>query len=223
MSEDDYKAYIKRAGLFLFVLAACDGGLYVYSVLAGRMYFPALGALALILGVLLRQGSLSTAYNLGHFLALYLSGVAVATVAMAFVYPIGLLAAQAHGDLARVVINAGAIVLEHCLLAICAYWLLRPKVFEARARSGKRTKPWLLSVVIGVALASGLIWTVANLNSGPVGQKAKDEARRLLGEQYGFYVKNVQISYSSGRKSIEVVVAAWKDDEVRYVPIKWKE
>lgn len=223
MSENDYKAYMKRAGLSLFALAVCDVALYVYCMLAGRMYFPVLGSLALILGLLLHRGSLSTAYNLGHFLALYLSGVAVATAAMAFIYPIGLLNAQANGDLARVVINVGATVLEHCLLVICAYWLLRPRVLEARTRSGKKTKPWRLSAAIGVVLASGLIWMVGNLNNGPVGQRAKEEARRLLGQQYSFYVKSVQTSYSSGQKSIEVVVAAWKDDEVRYVPIKWNE
>lgn len=223
MSEDNYKAYIKRAGLSLFVLAACDAALYVYCISAGRMYFPLLGSLALILGLLLYRGSLSTAYSLGHFLALYLSGVLVATIAMAFIYPIGLLIAQANGDVTRVVINVGATIIEHCALATCTYWLLRPAVLEARSRTGKRTKPWLLSAAIGAALASGLIWTVAGLNSGPVGQRAKEEASRVLGQHYNFYVKSVQTSYSSGKKSIEVVVAAWKDDEVRYVPVKWDE
>lgn len=214
------------AAYFIVGAASCDLVLALYGILVSRLYVPISGLALLTVGILIWRGGLKTAFGFSRFLAIYLSGLLAIAVLFPFVYPVDLLRlqlGQGHYGSLEAIVNVGGSVLTHALLAGALFQFARPPVVQLI--EARRKRPWKLRTVaaLGVVVAAALLYLATSIDSGPLAQRAKQEAARIAGEGFNFRVRSVEKTISNTGGHTSVTVTAWNKVEVRDIVIQVDE
>jgi hypothetical protein len=59
--------------------------------------------------------------------------------------------------------------------------------------------------------------------SGGTAERALATAAKEVGSGYQLHVRSLGLTRSGGRDSVEVVVTAWNDNEIKEIPVHWEE
>ncbi|MBJ7575463.1 hypothetical protein [Luteimonas sp. MC1828] len=216
----DYRAILKKVGFALVAFGLVDIAFMMYSVLNGQSYSSSFNIFAVIAGVLLIRGSLGTVRVVTWLSAFMLTGFIGAIVLIVpFLQPIGLLVAQTK-------INPVPSILLWLMAAVVlallgwSYRQLRSApVLDALKASGRSTAMPKVAIGAGITLV-GFLAVMLNMTlNGAAGAKAIELARQQLGPSYNYATQSIQWGGGYGR----AVVAAYNDNEIKYIPVEWSE
>jgi hypothetical protein len=76
-----------------------------------------------------------------------------------------------------------------------------------------------IAIGLGVAIVAFLAIMLNMTLNGATGAKAVELARQQLGPDYKYFTQ----SFSSGGGHTSAVMAAYNDNEIKYVPVEWSE
>jgi hypothetical protein len=131
--------------------------------------------------------------------------------------------------LTEIRLNKGPAVvgITACLLvAAISYWvsaeLGQERIQKAIDDAGvKRVNVrWAVAAGIGLVICGTVAWNL--LVGGESAQQMISMAAKEVGPGYHLQVKSLRISQHYGEKSVTGVVTAWKDGEIRDVPVHWE-
>lgn len=209
---DAHIPILKRAGMVLVVLGACD-------LLAIRSGLFLLGAAA---GIGLLFGSLHMASLVRWVAAFALCALGVMMLAWPLMQPVDLTLTQLKLQpriLPSLVTSATWLVLLH--------WLYRtlgaPAVQAARRAAGHKPRHMGLAAASGAALSLLLCVMLSLLLHGEAAERARLAAERQFGPDYRYHVAALKVSGSGKGKMVEGLVTAWNGNEIRSIPVAWQE
>lgn len=216
----DYRVILKKVGLALVAFGVVDIAFMIYSVSNSQSYSSSFNIFAVIAGVLLIRGNLGTARVVTWFSAFMLTGFIGAIVfILPFLQPIGLLVAQAKLNPVPSILLwlMAAVVLA--LLGWSYRQLRSAPVLGALKASGRSTAMPKVAIGVGIAIVAFLAVMLNMTLNGAAGAKATDLARQQLGPGYNYATQSIQ--WGGGHGS--AVVAAYNDNEIKYIPVEWSE
>jgi len=209
---DAHIPILKRAGMVLVVLGACD-------LLAIRSGLLLLGAAA---GIGLLFGSLQMAALVRWAAAFGLCALGVMMLAWPLMQPVDLTLTQLKLQpriLPSLVTSATWLVLLH--------WLYRtlgaPAVLAARRAAGHKPRPIGLAAAGGAALSLLLCVMLSLMLHGEAADHARLAAERQFGPDYRYHVAALKVSDSGNGRLVEGLVTAWNGNEIRSIPVTLKE
>lgn len=209
---DAHIPILKRAGMVLVVLGACD-------LLAIRSGLFLLGAAA---GVGLLFGSLHVASAVRWLAVFGLCALGVMLLAWPLMQPVDLTLTQLKLQprmLPSLATSATWLVI--------LYWLYRtlgaPAVLAARRAAGYKPRHMGLPAAGGAALSTLVCVMLSLLLHGEAAQRALRAAERQFGPDYRYHVAALKVSHAAGGKRVEGLVTAWNGSEIRNIPVTWQE
>jgi len=209
---DAHIPILKRAGMVLVVLGACD-------LLAIRSGLSLPGAAA---GIGLLCGSLQVASAVRWLAVFALFSLGVMLLAWPVLQPVDLTLAQLKLQprmLPSLAASATWLVLLH--------WLYRtlgaPAVQAARRAAGHKPRHMGLPAASGAALSLLACLMLFQLLNGDAAQRARRAAERQFGPDYRYHVAALRVSEAQGGKRVEGLVMAWNGSEIRNIPVAWQE
>ncbi len=223
MSEYEHTAILKRVGRVLVVIGIADIAAMIYCLLHHIDYGSAFNIFAVIAGILLVKGSLRTAAYV-RWVALLMLTVAIGFVlAVPFLQPIGLTAAEIRLNPGR----SGAVIAAIAFTLALLYWIAqalnRPPVLAAASSAGVSRLNARTPVSIGATLIALMLVSILLGGDGKPEEHAKALASQEVGPGYQFYIDSLRTTYNSKTTSVSAIVTAWNDKEVRDIPVHWEE
>jgi hypothetical protein len=215
----DYRAILKKVGLAWVAFGLADIAFMIYGITHGQSYSSSFNIFAVIAGIFLIRGSLGATTLVTWFSAFALTGFIGVLLVFPFLQPIGLLVVQAKLN------PVGSAILWLMVIAVLmllgwSYRQLRSSsVLEARRASGRTTVVPKVAIGLGAALVAFLAIVLNMTLNGATGAKAVELARQQLGPNYRYFTQ----SFSTGGGHTSAVVAAYNDNEIKYVPVEWSE
>jgi len=215
----DYRTILKRVGFVWIAFGLVDIVFMIYSIARGQSYSSSFNLFTVAVGAFLVRGSLGATT-----LVVWLSAFALASfigflLTFPFLQPVELLLAEAK-------LNPGASTVAWLMtIAVLAllgwsYKQLRSTpVLEARKADGRSTAMPKIAIGLGIAFVAFLVTIISMTLHGAVGTKAVELARQKLGPGYKYSTQ----SFSSGGGHTSAIVAAYNNDEIKYVPVEWSE
>ena len=80
-----------------------------------------------------------------------------------------------------------------------------------------------IPAILGIGLVV-LLFTLLNmLMGGQTGEHAKAMARQQLGAGFHYHVSSLNINTGGGLTSVDGMVTAWNEKEIRQVRVQWQE
>ena len=215
----NYRAILKKVGLAWVAFGLADIAFMIYSIANGQSYSSSFNIFAVIVGIFLIRGSLGATTLVTWFSAFALTGFFGVLLIFSFLQPSGLLLVQAKlNPVGSAILWLMAIVV--LVLLGWSYKQLRSSpVLEARQASGRTTAMPKVAIGFGVALLAFMAIMLNMTLNGATGAKAVELAREQLGPNYKYFTQ----SFSSGGGRTSAVVAAYNDNEIKYVPVEWSE
>jgi hypothetical protein len=222
MEEPSYRSILKRVGVVLVLAGLADIGWMIYCIIHRRSYSSSLNLFAVAAGILLIRGSLRTASLVRWFSVFFLSGCGATLFAWPEVQPVDL-------TLTEMRLNKGPalVSLAACLLvAAISYWvsaeLSQEKIQKAIKAAGVKqvNARWAVAAGIGLVICGAVAWNL--LAGGETAERMISMAAKEVGPGYQLHLKSLRISQHFGEKTVTGVVTAWKDGEIRDVPVHWK-
>ncbi|WP_374583370.1 hypothetical protein [Pseudoduganella sp.] len=209
---DAHIPILKRAGMVLVVLGACD-------LLAMRSGLSLPGAAA---GIGLLCGSLHVASAVRWLAVFALFSLGVMLLAWPLLQPVDLTLTQLKLQprmLPALAASATWLVLLH--------WLYRtlgaPAVLAARRAAGHKPRHMGLPAAGGAVLSLLACLLLFQLLNGEAAQRARRAAERQFGPDYRYHVAALRVSDGAGGKRVEGLVMAWNGSEIRNIPVAWQE
>lgn len=222
------EALLRRAGLVVLLLGLVALGLSVYTLLAtgGRERdYNLLVPLLLVLGVLLRRGSLPAA-RVAAFLSAFVLALMAGHALLVFVLPLDLIWAYlrlrppgAVGAMACHGVALGAVVWIH--LTLTESVVLAVQEADSRGRRRYARRPWAGLVVGGVLSLLGVI-AFNNVTKGADWIEASAEVQRQLGPECRTFVTGVDWTDADGPSPTEACAIAYNDHTYRRVSVSWE-
>ncbi len=216
----DYRAILKKVGFSLVAFGLADIAFMIYSVSHGQSYSSSFNIFAVIAGIFLIRGSLGATRVVTWFSAFMLTAFIGAILFLfPFLQPIGLLVTQAKlNPVWSITLWLMAVVV--LVLLGWSYRQLRSEpVLDALKASGRSTAMPKLAIGMGIALVA-LSGAMLNMTiNGAAGAKAIEMARQKIGPGYKYATQSIQ--WGGGHGS--AVVAAYNDNEIKYIPVEWSE
>jgi hypothetical protein len=222
MEEPTYRSILKRVGIVLVLAGLADIGWMIYCIIHGRSYSSSLNLFAVAAGILLIRGSLRTASLVRWFGVFFLSGCGAALLAWPAVQPIDLTVTEIRLNKGPALVSVAACL----LIAAISYWvsaeLGQQKIQKAIEAAGvKRVNArWAVAAGIGLVICGTVAWNF--LVDGESARRMVSMAAQEVGPGYQLHLKSLRISQHYGAKSVTGVVTAWKDGEIRDVPVHWE-
>jgi hypothetical protein len=216
----DYRATLKKAGLALVAFGLADIAFMIYIVSQGQSYSSSFNIFAVVAGVLLIRGSLRTA-RVVTWVSAFMFTVFIGAFLFVFPFtqPLGLLVTQTMLDPVSSLALWAMAATALALLGWTYRQLRSAPVLEALSASGRSTATPRLAIGAGIALVA-LMAVVLNMTlNGTAGDKAVELARKQLGPDYSYATQSIH--WGGGRSS--AIVAAYNDNEVKYVSVEWSE
>jgi hypothetical protein len=215
----DYRAILKRVGLAWVVFGLADIAFMIYSIANGQSYSSSFNIFAVIVGIFLIRGSLGATTLVTWFSALMLAGFIGVILIFPFLQPLGLLVVQAKLNPVGSAVTWLMAIAVLVLLGWSYKQLRSPSVLEARKASGRTTAMPKIAFALGIALVAFLGTMLGMTLNGATGAKAVELARQQLGSGYKYSTQ----SFSTGGGHTSAIVAAYNDNEIKYVPVEWSE
>lgn len=210
---EDYRRVMARVGWVLVFIGLIDIGVMIYCIMNQMSYSSSFNIFAVIAGIFLLRGSLSSARVVAWFSAFSVVGMGLILLVMILIEPFSLKAAQ----IKLAPLNFLTTVLFALILLSLLAWSYRqlrsPAVLEARENAGLTTAPPLFAFFLGGVLAVGLGIAMYMVNNGESSKLVKAKAREVLGENYEYHVNAMNWSGNS----LTAQLIAFNSDEI--VPI----
>jgi hypothetical protein len=205
------------------LVGLADVGWMIYCFIHRMPYSSSLNLFAVAVGVFLIRGSLRTATYVRWFSIFFLSGCGAALLVWPAIQPIDL-------TLTEIRLNKGPAttsVVMCLLVAVLSYWISaelgdKPvqKAIEAVGLKQYNVR-WAAAAAVSLVICGTLAWNF--LVDGETAQRMISMAEQGVGPGYQLTVRSLRISQHYGEKSVTGVVIAWKDGQVREIPVHWEE
>lgn len=216
---DDYQKVLKRAGIALIIISMLDVLYMAYAVMSGESYSASVNILAVIAGVLLVRGSLRPVRIVTWFCAFILVCFGgVACVILPMMQPFDLFLTNLKLNPIQVVVKFLIMIGTYAIVVWCYRQLRSPVVQEALKQSGRKhgapKTAFALGAIVFIALAT-MMFTVFK---HPM-ERAEAIAKQQMGSNYKYATESIQWSGKQGRAT----VAAYNNDEIKKVEVKWND
>jgi hypothetical protein len=224
---DDYRPSLKVVGVVLIAVGVIDISWMISCIIHGVSYSSSFNIFAVIAGILLVRGGLRTANITAFFSALMLSAsVGIFFVSPLFM-PIGLILTYwrlfPYSSLCNLLLHIGILV----LLVWIYRRLTKPAVMVAIAERYPRWTSWWrrprTGFFVGGILVVILVTALRFMLHGTAADRAIAEAKHQLGEDYKFYVTQLNVFTSGGRTRASALVTAYNEREIKTIPVAWDQ
>ena len=223
MNEGAYVRILKQVGGVLLVVGLIDIGVMIYCAVNHISYSSSFNVFAVIAGIFLLRGSLGAASVVRWFAVFLLAATISVAVAWPLVQPVDLTRTQFR-------LNPDAFTATVALMAFLfamLLWVIRQlssePVLAAQAAGGRKVRDMRIPAILGIGLVV-LLFTLLNmLMGGQTGEHAKAMARQQLGAGFHYHVSSLNINTGGGLTSVDGMVTAWNEKEIRQVRVQWQE
>lgn len=218
-----YTKILKRAGIVLVIIGLIDIAYMIYCISNKMSYSSSFNIFSVIAGVFLIKGSLKAASIVRWFSAFMLGGFAALLVAFPLLQPIDLTLTQIKLNPIQFLVSCVFMLFVSALL----YWLVNElggkEILEARKAAGRKIRNIKYAFGAGVLLVIALSVFLNVLLNGESASKASAIALKEVGSEYKTHVTSLNISKNSSGTSVAGIVTVWNKNEVKTIPVSWRE
>jgi hypothetical protein len=216
-------AVLRRVGVVL-VAVGCLGA-FLTTRYGSGMWLATYGldALAIVAGGVLSRGGMRAARWVRMAMAIALGASAMAAAGLPFIQPPQLSLTELSLEPASFIWPAAAAIAAVGVELWIWRELGRTNVQAALSGAGSRLWDDATAAKAGAAailLAIGLRWLSLHGDSAAV---AVSLAREQLGPDYRYALTSIGSTSKDGHKSVQGVVTAWNDNEIKTVILHWVE
>lgn len=215
----DYQKVLKRAGIAFIIISMLDVLYMAYVIMSGEHYGASVNILAVIAGVLLVRGSLRPVRIVTWFCAFTLvcfGGVACFILPM--MQPLDLFLINLKLNPIQVAAEFLIMIGTYAIVLWCYRQLRSPVVQEALEQSGRKHGPPKTAFALGAIIFMALAIMMFTAFKQPM-ERAEALAKQQMGSNYKYATESIQWSGNQGRAT----VAAYNDDEIKKVEVKWND
>lgn len=212
---EDYRAILKRVGIVLIVVGALDIGVMIYCIANRIAYSSSFNIFAIIAGLFLYRGNLTSARVIAWFAAGYFTCFAVLLL-VAFVAPpdLWLTEFRLHPFLL-----CGEL-LEIVAVIVVPAWVYRElrsvPVLQARLAAGLTTAPPKIAFIIsGLAIVTAVGASVF-VQTGSYSIAALRIAQQQYGDGYKYHVSGMR--FANGR--VWAQLTAFNSNEIKDIIVE---
>jgi hypothetical protein len=224
---DDYRSSLRVVGITLILIGVLDIGWMIWCIAHQQSYSSSFNIFAVIAGILLVRGGLRTANVVAYFSAFMLSGFIGALLVFPLLMPLDLMLTYLRIYPASFSISLLVATSVLVLLGWIYRRLTAPHVMVAIAERYPRcTSFWRrprTGFYVGIALVVILVVSLGFMLHGATTERAIAEAKQKVGEGYKFHVSSWNMHSSGGHSHYGAVVTAYRQNEIRQIPIEWDE
>lgn len=216
------KIIVQRTGKIVLAIGLLDFAFMLACVFSGRPYASSLGLFGVIGGLILRNGGLLAAARIRWLAVLMGAALLAITLAWPLLQPYDLTLTQLR--LSPWAMLSGAVMqaLTLMLLAWVVRELGKPPVLAAQRAAGHKVRDMRIPAALGLVVVLAAAWSVSSMLDGESAERAKALAARQVGPDYQLYVGSMSFNKTPERTRVSAIVTAWKDDEIRTVPVGWE-
>lgn len=214
---------LKKTGAVLLAVGLLDIAVMIYCIVNRIAYSSSFNIFALAAGIFLLRGSLRAAGAVRWFAVFMLAGFVTLAFIWPFLQPMDLTLTQL-----RLNPTAALLIAAFTLgLLLLLFWLQRElgqsPVLAARASAGRKVRDMRVPAGMGVGMVLVLVVSLSFLLGGAAAQKAVSIAEQKLGSTYRYHVSSLRIAKTDQGTFVTGAVTAWNAQQVRNVPVEWKE
>jgi hypothetical protein len=207
---EDYKNILKRVGVVLISIGLLDIGAMIYCIANQISYSSSFNIFAVIAGISLYRGGLTSARVVAWFAAYMFITFTMLLVVFPLIEPLGLLKAKFSLDPAGLLISVAFVVAVLSLLAWVYKQLRSPAVVDARKEAGLVTTKPKVAYALGAILPVTLGAVMYLANNGESGQLVKATAAEVYGGEYEYHINSMHWSDSE----VSAQLAAFNEREI---------
>lgn len=223
MKTTGHADILKRTGAVLLVVGLLDISVMIYCIANRISYSSSFNVFAIVAGIFLLRGSLRAASVVRWFSVFTLAAFLVLLLAWPFMQPWELTLTEMRLNTRSAVGTIAFVVAVLGLLAWLCLQLGSTPVLSARAAAGRPNRNMRIPAIAGAGLVFVLALFLSVLMGGESVAKAKSMAAQQLGNNYRYHVSSLNIRTNNQGKFVSGVVTAWRDGEVKSVPVSWEE
>ncbi|MET1079032.1 MAG: hypothetical protein ABWY06_13545 [Pseudomonas sp.] len=214
---------LKRVGIILVIIGALDIAYMIYCIANKISYSSSFNIFSVIAGMFLFKGSLKAASFVRWFAAFLLGGFATLLVVFPFFQPVNLTITQVELNPGKIFVACVFMLFVSAVL----YWLVhelgRDEVLQAIKTEGGKIRSIKFAIGCGILLVMLLAVCIHVLMSGESAGKASAIALKEAGSGYKAHVTSLNISKSSSGTTVSGIVTVWNKNEIRTIPVSWRE
>lgn len=218
---DDWRASLRTVGTVFIIIGVLDIGYMMYCIARWQNYSSGLNISAVIAGVLLRRGSLRTAWWVTFFSAMGL-GVALLIPIILVQVPRDLILTYVRLRLDPAVIGVVAVFAAVTFLVWTYRRLTAPAVRAAMEEHAVRCGRGFRRPSLGLAVGAVLVLALT-LALSPYREPAKKRAQAQLDDDYKYFAYGLRISTGARAKTVSADIVAYNDDEIKQLTLTWNE
>jgi hypothetical protein len=222
MERQCHRVILQRVGFALVVVGLLDIAWMIYCIIHKISYSSSLNLFAVIAGILLIRGSLRTAEGVRWFGTFFLSGCVAMLFAWPAIEPVNLALTTMRLNPGFFLAGAATTVVFVAWL----YWTVRElgsePVQAAINAAGVKHRDMRFPIILGVLMVVGLGVSLHVIFDGKSAKRAILVAANQVGPGYQLHIQSLHISNYGSKESVTGVVTAWKDNEIREIPIHWE-
>lgn len=223
MEQSEHLPILQKTGEALIALGLIDIAAMIYCVATGVSYSSSLNIFAVIAGVFLLRGSLRAVGFVRWFSVFLLAGACGLVLSWPLAQPPSLTLAQVRLNPLATAASIALLVVVMTFLFWVQHQLGQPLVLSALRAAGRKARDMRVAAAVGFGIVALLVAVIPFALSGESGTKAKAMAQEQLGTSYQYHVSSLNVSTGSQGKFVRATVTAWNEQEVRIVPVQWKE
>jgi hypothetical protein len=214
---------LKRVGGVLILVGLLDMTVMIYCIVNDISYSSSFNIFAVIAGIFLLRGSLRAATVVRWFAVFMLAGFTAFLVAWPFLQPFSLTLMQLRLNPWYAAITIIYIAFFFGLLFWLAKELGRAPIQAAIIQAGRKSRDMRIPAAVGVGLVVVLGIFLTVLLGGESARRVKSMAEQQIGPGYRFHVSSLTVAKNNRRTIVSGVVTAWNDNEIKSLPVHWKE
>lgn len=207
----------------LLAVGLIDIAVMVYCIINSISYSSSLNIFAVVAGIFLLRGSLR-AVGIVRWFAVFMASAAIGIlVVLPFIQPLDLILTYVRlspiAALGTVALLLGVL----CFLLWLQWQLGKPPVLAAQAAAGRKQQNMRIPVAVGAVFVCLLVILLNVVLRGEHASKGVEIAQQELGRGYQYHVSSLQTFNGPEGTLVSGVVTAWNANEIRHLPVKWKE
>jgi hypothetical protein len=223
MSPPAHVAILKRTGAVLAAIGAIDIAAMIYCISTGISYSSSFNIFALLAGIFLIRGNLLAATIVRWFSVFLLASFAAFALTWPLTQPWDLTLTQARLSPWQATASVVLLLAAICLLFWAQRSLGESPVLAAVVAAGRKVRDMRVPATLGVGLVVLLVVLMPLFLSGESGKRALSLAEAQLGKDFKYHVSSLRVTANSEGTFVSAVVTAWSQQEVRTVPLSWRE
>jgi cell division protein FtsW (lipid II flippase) len=209
----------KRAGLAVIAMGLVDLVCCIVSAPAGTVNLKVGG---LLVGLLMLFGGLRI-LAVVRWLSLLAVSVLLSELVTYLVFvPVSLTFTQMRLYPMAFAESCVPSLISLAIAVVAALRLSHPTVLAARERVGRAVHSARIPLILGLFLAAGASYFQYRILGGETAQRASRIVAEKMGPGYRYYTTSLSTTYGKTTE-VHAIVQAWNKDEVRNIPVRWRE